>query len=732
MIAYLAARRRTYCQVRRLLLATLLAMALPAAAGPRFTIDGQPIFGSFAVTWKPDELRQALDTGINLFYCYDRKAGVQLLDPNTEMGAMILRGRAKAMYNLCSAVGPRLMADIDAAATEIHVSGTADSAEPGVIWAGDEAIRFQSCNKRRLLGCERGYRDTRPAPHPKDEYLVYEDRLRAEVLKRKDSPNLWGYWIMDDKRGNQRAALRNAYRIIKDTDVDQTGKRNNHVVVAGMANEDALTNFDARVCDMVGIYIYPARRGVYEHTLIADRLKRMLPIIEQRSPGTPFMGIIQAFTGEHWIPKPTRLQVRKQLLDFAHFGASTFMVYSWRMVRDYKTLRNLPDLRAEVGQMIGDLNAGTIALDRQTPTYPEPPSARPDLSALTPLVALDKPDLKFTPRPGVSASLAAGMEGAQWLHLQFAQYAEGKPQWPSVLFGSEQMSLKQDFSGAGWVVAKVHNFLPQDSEMGLSVRDSRGKPWWARYFPLPANRTTDVCAPLSEMRTIIDPSDVSTITVLMRRPAVETHLALVGLYVAPRQFARAKAAVYRCPRTATAPTVDGDSGDACWQRAEPITLQDESLSTAPIRDTTLRVVSARGRLYFLVESNTAGGPLHTSDKSEAKWQMYDDTVELLLHAPTPKASLMFVASANGRSSSNVFAADGTKRPCTKPEFACAVNEGKWRLEVGVDPAVFGKDAGVWGLNVRRRDRQIGPLVWPKDPTLPIGVEALGTLQLPRD
>ena len=48
----------------------------------------------------------------------------------------------------------------------------------------------------------------------------------------------------------------------------------------------------------------------------------MLPVMEERSPGIPFMGIFQAFTGPRYCPKPTALQMRKQIYDFAHFGAS--------------------------------------------------------------------------------------------------------------------------------------------------------------------------------------------------------------------------------------------------------------------------------------------------------------------------------------------------------------------------------------------------------------------------
>jgi len=234
------------------------------------------------------------------------------------------------------------------------------------------------------------------------------------------------------------------------------------------------------------------------------------------------------------------------------------------------------------------------------------------------------------------------------------------------------------------------------------------------------------------MRPIIDVSGVARITVLMRRPRVATHLALVGLYVAPRQFAIVKDAVYRSPRAAAAPTVDGEATDDCWQHASPVALQDECLNTPPLRGAAMRVVSANGRLYFLIESSTAGCALHASGKDEPLWQLRDDTVEVLLYSPTDGASLMLVANSTDRCASNVFAADGSQRACKELRVASRVHDGKWRLEIGLDPRVLGENVETLGMNVRRRDKQIGPLVWAKDPALPTGVEALGTLDTSTD
>lgn len=709
------------------------AVSGPAADSPRFQIDGDPVYGSFAVTWQADELRDALETGINLVYCYDLKASAQLLDPATELGSIVQAHKAKVMANLCSGAGGKhLVEDIDASATAIQLNFRGGREGPGTFWLGDEAVRFETCAAGRLEGCTRGWAGTEAGAHARGLYVVHEEPLRDEVLKIKDSPNLWGYWTMDDKKGNQRDALRNVYRVIKQHDRGGDGTPNPHVVVAGMPNEDALSNFDAGVCDLAGIYIYPSRRGAYDTALAPQTLKRMLPLMEQRAPGTPFMGIYQAFTGEKYTPKPTRVQVRKQIQDFAHFGASAFMAYSWRMVRDFGTLRNLPDLREEVRLIGTDLRSGRMQLDRARPSHPERPEAVPELSQLTTVATFGGEAVsRCSGGPGVTFEHDSGPGGGDWLHLRFEAYTGGEaPQWPSVRLGAPGVIRLTDWSSAGWLVAVVHNPMAEESEIGLTVRDVRGTPWWARYFPLPAGKTTPVYADLQTVRRLVDVSGVDVCTLLMRRPDVATHLLVRGLYLAPVQFARVEGVALECAPFDDAPTLDGDLADACWRDVPVANLLDEQLNLPPLQPVTVRVGRRGATLYLAVES-TVRHPedLCISEQAAAAWEAVDDTIEVFLRNPLTGDALKHVVSAGGRTKTyrlglnRQTAVDGIRT-------GSAVRDSVWTVETEIGAQALGAgQAGGMELNVRRRDRQLGPLIWAKGDRLPPGLEPMGVLRL---
>jgi len=483
---------------------------------------------------------------------------------------------------------------------------------------------------------------------------------------------------------------------------------------------------------MAGIYIYPSRRGSYDCGLAAEWLKRMLPLMRQRSPGTPFMGIYQAFTGEHYTPKPTPTQVRKQVLDFAHFGASTLMAYSWRMVRDFKTLRNMPDLREEVARIAEDLLAGRIRLDQPQSDYPERPPGNPDLSSLVPLVTFDASSKRrLSASAGVSVERGPGPDGTPLLHLHFDQYSAGGPQWPSVRLTPADLGHTTDWSGAGWLVVKVRNFMPDESEIGITVRDSRGKPWWARYFPLPAGRSTNVYVSLIEMRRLIDLSDVALVTLLMRRPKVKTHLGVHGLYLAPVRFAKVRGAKYSCPRAVQPPTIDGDPSDECWRAASAARLRDEMLSVPPSQPVTLRATASQRRVCFLVECTVRDpSALCVTQGDGKRWAASDDTIELFVRSPKTKAWIKHVVNPAGRTKSQLFRPGKTDIAPAGVETASSLRNGRWIVEMSLDRTRLGDTTGTeLGLNVRRRDRQLGPLIWAKDDSLPVGVEPLGTLTI---
>ena len=716
-----------------ILCSSIQLLATPPS--PRFTIDGNPVFGSFAYTWEIDELRQALDSGINLVFCYRRDASNQLLAPNTEMGRLILEHKAKVMANLCFGAGGTFLAEnISADATTIQLNRRAPRKGPGTFWIGAEAIRFESCKEGRLEGCQRGWNGTTASPHPKRLHVVHEEPLKKAVLKIKDSPNLWGYWTMDDKRGNQRDALRHVYRIVKETDVDDEGTPAPHVVVAGMSTPDALTNFDANTCDMAGIYIYPGHRNAYHTTMAGEQLKEMLATMRRRSPDTPFMGIYQAFTAPNWKPTPKPLQVRKQVADFAHFGAAALLASSWRLVEGAEALRDLPDLRAEVTQIAVDLAAGQIVLDQSSPEYPVRANAMPDLDALSPVLSFDHipADTTFTINKDVlTTKLAPGPDGAQWLHLRFAEYADDAPQWPSIVLDGERLEIPQDWSGSGWLVLEVHNYLPVESEIGVTVRDSRGTPFWAQYLPLPAGRTSHVYAPASVLGKTVSLADVGRLTLLMRRPPIATHLAVRGLTLAPARFKRTKTGRTLSTQAPVPPGVDAHTGDPCWTTAPVLELQDATLAIPPLQPVTARIVRTGTTLYFLVESTIRDRkPLVASTTPDGAWEATDDTIEIILRNPQNGMWLRHVANSADLATTRIFQGNSVEARLLPSQSASRITDSAWFLEASFELEAL--DAGnttKLELNIRRHDRQLGPLVWAKDDHLPEGIIPVGVLAL---
>jgi hypothetical protein len=229
---------------------------------------------------------------------------------------------------------------------------------------------------------------------------------------------------------------------------------------------------------------------------------------------------------------------------------------------------------------------------------------------------------------------------------------------------------------------------------------------------------------------MIDLSDVAGVTVLMRRPSVPTHLALAGLYLAPRQFERVADATCECPSVVAAPTLDGNPSDSCWTQATPVALRDEHLDVPPLRSAHVRVVWADRRLCLLVESETGGAPLVTTEgDAEKRWGLLDDTVECLIRNPKTGDFLNLVVNSRGRCSALVGSADGSHRSAVQPQIASSVTAQLWRLEMAADLRPLGGEAQEWEFNVRRHDVELGSLVWPRDLASPEGFEPMGVLSV---
>ncbi|MFW6156145.1 MAG: hypothetical protein ACOC7J_02405, partial [Armatimonadota bacterium] len=232
------------------LVVAILSTMAAAHAQPAYTVNGEPICGSFAVRWLPDELMQAQEAGINLVFCYERPSNNALLDPNTELGRVALEGGTGVLANfLRYAGGARLLADVGPDDGIVQMSGVGGLPESGTLVLDDELIEYDGKQGQAVIVSQRGVRGTEPAAHASGTFLFEETTLIDHLNGVKQSPTLWGFWVLDDKKGNQATALRNFTRIVREHDVDENGDPLGHVIIAGMSNPEALTNFTEGCCD---------------------------------------------------------------------------------------------------------------------------------------------------------------------------------------------------------------------------------------------------------------------------------------------------------------------------------------------------------------------------------------------------------------------------------------------------------------------------------------------------
>ena len=703
-------------------LAALAVVALAAGtatAEPRWSVHGQPICGSFAVTWEPDELRQAQQTGINLVFCYDRRASAAMLDPETELGAIAREGNTGVVANFLQfAHGAMLAEDTTADATELKIAAGGALPDAGVLWIDDEAIEYTGREGQVFSGCTRGARGTTAAAHPAGTYLLEESVLIDRLDAAKSSPNLWGFWVLDDKRGNQLPALRNLYRLIREHDVDDQGRPYDHVVVAGFGSVESLTNMGPDMCDMAGLYLYPARRGTYHVSETNQLLTQMVPTIRERDPDAGIIGIYQAFHAPRYEPKVTRLQVRQQVQDFLRWGASGVMAYSWHMVEGAFALRNLPDLREEVASIAADLREGRLAVERTPPTPPAPVAMTANPDALLPLMQISAETQASKPSAGLSVELGPvpGQEGT-WLHLRFEKYAEGGNQWPGIGFTPDAGQIETtDWSPFAALAVRMMNLTDEDSEIGVTIHGVTGM--WARYYPVPAGGPHDVLVDLTEVRGAIPISQISRVSVIMRRPPVATHLALGGLYLLPMQFEVTDAQV----------AVPEAAGDQTWEGAAIIELVDAT-GEPPLKPCSVRLMRGEGELLVQVTAAVPDPALLVAEATEPDAPMAgEDLIEILLRPAGAERVARLRVNAKGAVRDELLGPAGADLGWSwGAQVRSEVAGGAWTVQVSLPLAPLGADADRWEANFRRIDTELRPLAWVSSDTP--GYEALGTLTL---
>lgn len=327
-------------------------------------VDGKPILGTYA----PGDnmlanLESIRDAGMNLVF-----GGETELDPNTPEGAFCAKHGIKVLHHLTSHLyhGVSLREPISAEQTSIPLlfQGQRPDHASKIIQLEDELIRYESIDESGLVNCTRGYDETKAAEHREGTIVFWPGPCIEEIRRVKDSPNLYGYYTLDDSPGDSVSALRAMYAAVQKED---PGKR--HPVCAGFGDDGSLINFAPGVCDIMFIYWYPVGTKSYERGRTSQTVQRMLTTARERVPGIPFVGIYQAFDGRPASTGqgvPTGEQLREQLEDFVREGASGLVAY-WLGNDRLPGWATLPELGAVVREANREmLDSGGLLIAPET------------------------------------------------------------------------------------------------------------------------------------------------------------------------------------------------------------------------------------------------------------------------------------------------------------------------------------------------------------------------------
>ena len=298
------------------------------ADGTPLLVDGQPVLGTY-VAQDVEALKHVRDIGMNVVI-----GDLADLDPDSDTGKFCLNNGIKILYHMTKHVygKPRLNDAIDSEQTTIPIlylgvdidslpdGGTIPAS--GTVLLDDERVSYEARTKTELLNCRRGHDGTVPADHSSGTFLFYPDECAADVEAVKDSPNLWGYYTLDDSPGDALSALRGIYRTIKRVD------GHSHPVCAGYGSAGALLNFGPETCDAMLLYWYPNSDAGHDRHLTSGEVQWMLATARSRVPGIPFIGVYQAFDGGGETKAvPNAEEFRQQLDDFVREGACGLIAF---------------------------------------------------------------------------------------------------------------------------------------------------------------------------------------------------------------------------------------------------------------------------------------------------------------------------------------------------------------------------------------------------------------------
>jgi len=522
--------------------------SLAAGAAKDMTVRGRAPVGAFGINTL-EHVEGAAKLGMTLLYSYSPESARKQLDPNDPMGQAVSKHKMQVMYPLCGRFTQvRLGREIAPADATIPVVGEkADSVmafpKSGYLMIEGERIEYTTrtaeksptgvgttksksptevgtTNIGTFGGCRRGAGGTQAAPHGAGLLLCNSEALRKEILAVKDAPGLWGYWLVDDNRPREIDSLREMSRIIRATDRDAQGRPNSHIIVMGIGGSSAMANFDAGICDALGVYPYPYHAGKLDATT-RNQMRFIMTRARSLQPDVGLIGIYQAFAHDEspqWKTMPTAEQVREDMLSFYDWGADGVMAFIYHWEGKNKGLDAVAEVRDMIGRTDQEILAGKVK--RTAPpvgkvewlTLLSGSEAKP-LSNGKPLYDLDDP-AKLAQlvkgRPNRLSAEPFAVEGRSYpLKVNFPAWNKADPKsdrWPIAQFAAGDLTTT-DWSQAGALEQPIYNPGEQTIVVLISLEDA-SKGWWQRSVEIPPHVPMLLRVPMDDARLAVDPGHI--------------------------------------------------------------------------------------------------------------------------------------------------------------------------------------------------------------------------------
>lgn len=536
----------------------LVAMSSLAGAAPDLTVHGKAPVGAFGVNTL-EHVEGAAKLGMTLIYSYSSSAAKKQLDLQDPVGQAVQKHGMQVMYPLCGRFTQvRLAQALTPADTTVPVRGEDPGSamvfpETGYLMIEGERIGYTGRTAEAFTGCTRGAGGTKAAAHDAGLLLCNSEALRQEIIAVKDSPNLWGYWLVDDNRPQEIDSLREMSRIIRLTDRNEAGEPNPHIIVIGIGGSSAMANFEPGIGDALGVYPYPYHKGKLNQTT-RKQMRFIMTLARSQQPDIGLIGIYQAFalgTSPNWKEMPTPEQVREDMLSFFEWGAAGVLAFIYHWDGPNKEPQGL-DAYPEVAEMIGRTNREVLEgkVERRVPPVgkvewfevltgdraaPLSPGAQPlyDFDDAQKLAALAKT------RPDRMVAEPFSADGRSYpLKVTFPAWDKADPKsdrWPIAQIMGEMMTTS-DWSGVRYLEQPVYNAGDRTITVRVSL-ESADKGWWERSaVAIPPRTPVVLRVPMDEARLNIDPSQIRRWLLWEADPpeAVEFHLGTPRLVPATR------------------------------------------------------------------------------------------------------------------------------------------------------------------------------------------------------